>query len=78
MSDNIVRDRVRNECIYNTFEVVPLKDKLRENRRRWVGNVKQWWPISVPVRRSGRIVLIGVRRNRDGLNKYERKAIKRT
>ena len=50
------RDRIRNEIVREMVGVVPIKDKLRENRLRWFGHVYHR-PEDAVVKRADRIVL---------------------
>ena len=44
------KDRIKNKDIRGKVRVVEIKDKMRENRLRWFGHVKQRL-IDAPVRR---------------------------
>ena len=35
------RDRVMNECIHKMLEIVPIGDKMRENRLHQFGHIQQ-------------------------------------
>lgn len=37
MSDNTMKDIIKNKNIRRKLEVAPIDDKMRENRLRWFG-----------------------------------------
>ncbi|KAJ6852991.1 uncharacterized protein M6B38_252230 [Iris pallida] len=39
MGENILNDRIRNECIHEKLELVPIEDKIRKTRLWWFGRV---------------------------------------
>ena len=47
-------DKIRNEVIRSLVGIVPIEDKMRENRLRWFGHVRHK-PIDAPVRRVEKI-----------------------
>ena len=47
-------DKIRNEIIRSLVGIVPIEDKMRENRLRWFGHVGHK-PIDAPVRRVEKI-----------------------
>lgn len=62
MSDNTLRDKIRNECIYRKFKVAHLRIKW-ENRLIWFGHMQRS-PTSLPTGKSNRIAINGVTRYR--------------
>ena len=50
------QDRIRNETVREMVGVVPIEEKLRENRLRWFGHVYRR-PADAVVRRVDRITL---------------------
>ena len=49
MCGNTRRDKVRNEDIRTKIGVASIKEKMRENRLRWVSHVRRR-PTDAPVR----------------------------
>ena len=47
-------DKIRNEVIRSLVGIVPIEDKMRENRLRWFDHVGRR-PIDAPVRRVEKI-----------------------
>ena len=47
-------DKVRNEDIRSLVRVVPIKDKMRENRLQWFDHIGHR-PIDAPVKRVEKI-----------------------
>jgi len=47
-------DKIRNEEIRDLVKVVPIKDKMRETKLRWLGHVKRR-SVDAPVRSCERI-----------------------
>ena len=52
------KDKIRNECIHNMIEVVPIEEKIRETRLRQFGHIQRR-PINAPVRKSDAIHIEG-------------------
>jgi len=49
-------DRIRNETIRETIRVIPIEDKLREDRLRWFGHIYRR-PLDVVVKKSDMIAV---------------------
>ncbi|KAI0524286.1 hypothetical protein KFK09_003652 [Dendrobium nobile] len=63
MSGFTHRDRIQNEHIREKVGVAPVKDKIRENRLRWLGHIKRR-PSDDPVRRVDILYLTYVKKGR--------------
>ena len=50
MNEITRKDKWRNEYVRGLVRIVPIEDKLRENRLRWFGHVHRR-PLDAPVRR---------------------------
>ncbi|KAL7248052.1 hypothetical protein ACSBR2_002871 [Camellia fascicularis] len=57
------QDRIRNGCIRKWVGVVPIEDKLRENRLRWFGHIQRR-PTEAVVKRCDTITVDGSVRGR--------------
>ena len=41
MSDNTLRNMIRNKCIHGKLEVTSIDDKMRENQLTWLRHVQR-------------------------------------
>ncbi|XP_075086512.1 uncharacterized protein LOC142169176 [Nicotiana tabacum] len=65
----MLKDKIRNEVIRDKVGVTSVEDKLRESRLRWFGHVKKR-DISASFRRSERLTMAGLRKDRGRPKKY--------
>ncbi|KAL7242429.1 hypothetical protein ACSBR1_014913 [Camellia fascicularis] len=63
MCNKTRKGRVRNMYIREWVKVVPIEDKLRENRLRWFGYI-HWRPTEAVVKRYDTVTLDGSVRGR--------------
>lgn len=63
MSDNKLKNRIKNENIQCKLEVAPMEDKIRETRLRWFGHVQKK-PVDATVRKIDWFEVTGTSRDR--------------
>ncbi|KAF3670574.1 hypothetical protein FXO37_08474 [Capsicum annuum] len=66
-----LKDRVRNEVIYEKLRVTSVEDKMRKVRLRWFGHMMRRG-MDTPVRRCERLAMDGLRWGRGRPKKYWR------
>ncbi|KAF3638986.1 hypothetical protein FXO37_24149 [Capsicum annuum] len=70
-----LKDRVRNEIIWEKVGVASVEDKMREGRLCWFGHVMRRGP-DAPVQRCETLAMDGFRRGRGRPKKYWREVIR--
>lgn len=60
---NIIRNKIRNECIHKKLEVDPIEDTMTGSQLKWFGCMQRR-PLWAQVKRSDRIVVHGSTRPR--------------
>lgn len=61
--------------IFGTVRVTSMVDKMREERLRWLKHVKRRY-IDVPARRCEQLAMVGLRRGRGRMKKYQGEVIR--